>query len=485
MHRLHANILIPFLFLSCVRVVTAATGTSLMNGSNFPDFSVVPSLVSRLDSPVGPSPTGPDFGPHSALGLAAQAPLSSVDEAPPPWSPPAIASPSSSPPAPPVTHRRSLLSLVRQRLFRQGQPAEASGPTASTDRSTELHSSSSPSFIPSQVPSSESTASLEARPTERLNASRSTAARRTSIDHQDIEAAMQTLRASLTRQLTQALMSDGDGFPIARHAGALAVAERDADVETIRSRPPIPAQNEPPGRPRTTPVSENPSLPPPSAYAGVDPISIPLPPDDPTDFNDVPPSSSTSEGGAEGEGSGPNESSEGVNSAISALLAVASSLRQSLANAIENEPTAFSTAPATTNSTASEPAPTRLFPRSPVSPSHPDSFPRAFATTSEPTDRIIGYSGATQMSFQEFLTDIQRDLRSTLESRVEVDRERARRDGGREHRRRSSVVSSRGADIAENAGGGNSSSPREESSIHGRHLEDHVPSVSLHFCASL
>lgn len=374
-------------------VVTAATGTSLMNGSSSPDLSVVSDLVTRATNSARPespsaSPSNSSSSPSTSTSTSpstsasASTTTSVASESSPPS--PAISTlPETT--ASPTPRRRGLLNSVRSRLFRQRTVSLPSPRSRSQERAEVLPNVADDTrtirqedFAPSTSSSSPATGSTPFVEVPRPSR------------EQDHSEAIAGLRTHLTQQLTQALRNNV--------LGGGAMGERPL---------PPPAAGHTQRPVRATSSTAGPRM--------RDPSSVPLPADDPEDFPG--------------------------------------------------------------------PSPAAVDPDDVMPPLEP-AMPHSSLPTGPPVSpqTIIGLSGETSMTFEDFLVDIQVDLRSTLSRRHEMDRA---------HREREEVAEV-SDDSPSNAAASTSQPPNEPSQhesaaereaadaarIRGRHLEHHVPSVS-------
>ena len=130
--------------------------------------------------------------------------------------------------------------------------------------------------------------------------------------------------------------------------------------------------------------------------------------------------------------------------------------------------------------------------RVPLPPDRPEDFPEIAMSNDEPVavslplpepspqpEQIVGLSGDSSMTFEDFLVDIQVDLRATLLRRQEMERARREQEtsndagrGGPSSSATSPTLTSSFSDRSSSAMGSPPSSP-----VRGRHLQHHVPSV--------
>lgn len=334
-----------------------------MNGSSSPDLSVVSELVNRATSSARP--------PSTPSSLSHQSPLTPSSSTTSPTTPsPTVPSPVTSNTVPRLgnpSRGRNLLNTVRSRLFRQ--------------RAESLPSSHSHSQSQSRAPSlSERTQDdTDARTVRQEDVTPTTPSvdtpwpRAREGEQEDI---MAGLRASLTRQLTQALGGEGLGLD----------------------------------RLRTPPYSLADTANRAARLSGpfLEPSRVPLPPDRPEDFP---------------EPTLPND---------------------------ETVP---------------------LF-----VPGRSAQYPTV-APTLRP-EHIVGLSGDSSMTFEDFLVDIQVDLRTTLLRRQDLERVRREQEASNEPGRSgpsppNATSSTSPSDRSPSTMGSPPSSP-----VRSRYMQHHVPSVS-------
>jgi hypothetical protein len=335
-----------------------------MNGSSSPDLSVVSELVNRATSSARPPPT-----PSSLSHTAPPSPSSSTTTSPTTPSP-TVLSPVISTTVPRLgnpSRGRNLLNTVRSRLFRQ--------------RAESLPSSHSHSRSHSRAPSiSERTLedNSDARTMRQEDVTPTTPSADTTwprAQEGEQDDIMAGLRASLTRQLTQALGGEGLG------------------LDRLRNPPYSLADTSD----RAAPRVNGPFL---------DPSRVPLPPDLPEDF--------------------PN-------------------------SMLPNDET----------------VPLFLPGRPPQYPTVPPILR---------PEQIVGLSGDSSMTFEDFLVDIQVDLRTTLLRRQDLERVRREQEElGRNGSSSSNATSSSPSSPSDRSSSSMGSPP--SSPVRSRYMQHHVPSV--------